>query len=82
MRRIAKRYTLSYLLAPGIPSKVPGHSMSFSGYPGIIASGDDFYITNTGLIVQETTNGNNNRSLMDLMSPVNQVSHLTKDLLD
>lgn len=71
MRRIAKRYTLNF-------HQVVGKSMSFSGYPGILVSGDDFYIINSGLVAQETTNGNNNASLWAFVQPVGQVLEVVR----
>jgi len=45
--------------------KVPQASniTTFSGYPGVVASVDDYYVLNSGLIVTETTNGVMNASL-------------------
>ncbi|XP_039257816.2 putative phospholipase B-like 2 [Styela clava] len=39
------------------------HSEAFSGYPGAIFAGDDFYILSSGLVATETTNGNMNPDL-------------------
>ncbi|XP_046686333.1 putative phospholipase B-like 2 [Homalodisca vitripennis] len=66
MRRIMKRYYLPY-------KNVTGTMVSFSGYPGTLVSGDDFYIINSGLVVQETTNDNNNASLWAYVRPTGQV---------
>ncbi|KAG8326091.1 putative phospholipase B-like 2 [Homalodisca vitripennis] len=66
MRRIMKRYYLPY-------KNVRGTAVSFSGYPGALVSGDDFYIVNSGLVVQETTNENNNASLWAYIRPTGQV---------
>lgn len=66
MRRVIKRYTLPL-------RDVSSESMSFSGYPGQLASGDDFYILSSGLVAQETTNINNNKELWSLLKPEGQV---------
>ena len=42
---------------------VPGSEISFSSYPGILLSIDDFYIINSRLVVTETTIGNSNPKL-------------------
>lgn len=31
-------------------SKVPGYTASFSGYPGALASGDDYVLLSSGLV--------------------------------
>ena len=36
---------------------VPGQVLSFSGYPGVIYSGDDFTLSSAGLAITETTIG-------------------------
>ena len=41
----------------------------FSSYPGCLSSVDDFYYTDSNLVVMETTNSNLNDSLYDLLSP-------------
>lgn len=44
-------------------------NVSLSSYVGIISSADDFYQTSNELVIQETTNGNNNASLYNNMKP-------------
>ena len=41
----------------------------FSSYPGSLSSIDDFYYTDSNLVVMETTNSNLNDTLYDLLSP-------------
>ena len=62
MLRILKNYRMPLRRVPK-GSTVAGVEMSFSGYPGVIYSGDDFTITSAGLTVLETTIGNNNKAL-------------------
>ena len=62
MLRILKNYKMPLRRVPK-GSAVAGIEMSFSGYPGVIYSGDDFTITSSGLTVLETTIGNNNKAL-------------------
>lgn len=68
MLRILKKYDLSYHTITGGPI-VPGRAMTFSSYPGVQFSGDDFYIITSGLVSQETTIGNYNDKLWSLVSP-------------
>ena len=68
MLRILKNYKLPLRRVPK-GSAVPGLEMSFSGYPGVIYSGDDFTITSSGLTVLETTIGNNNKALWRFVHP-------------
>merc|ERR1712241_953732 len=64
MTRISKRYHLAYKTSDTDDTPVPGQDISFSGYPGIIYSGDDFHIINPSrLTTLETTTGNYNNSL-------------------
>ena len=41
----------------------------FSSYPGSLSSVDDFYYTDSNLVIMETTNSNLNDSLYDLIQP-------------
>uniref|UniRef100_A0A671MAB9 Phospholipase B-like n=1 Tax=Sinocyclocheilus anshuiensis TaxID=1608454 RepID=A0A671MAB9_9TELE len=43
--------------------------LSFSSYPGILSSLDDFYLLGTGLLVTQTTNNVFNSSLFSLVTP-------------
>jgi len=69
MIRLIKKYTLPYKRSLGSSVTVPGHTMSFSGYPGIIYSGDDFTIASSGLTIIETTIGNSNPDLWSKVKP-------------
>jgi hypothetical protein len=57
MLRVYKHFTSRFAL------EIASQSVSFSSYPGSIASGDDFYITSANLVVMETTNDVFNTSL-------------------
>lgn len=60
MIRILKKYNFEvHTTSKEDSSIVPGHSMSFSSYPALIYSGDDFTVISSGLTAMETTNGNN-----------------------
>eukprot|EP00854_Cymbomonas_tetramitiformis_P012788 gene12788-15116_t len=72
MLRIAKRYHLPFHAAPiqvDSPS-VSAPTSVFSGYPGILASTDDFFVLSSGLVVLETTNAVFNQALLDTITPV------------
>lgn len=70
MLRIYKRYNMSLHSHPEQESGViPGHLQSFSSYPGVVYSGDDFYILSSGLVTQETTIGNSNNDLWKHVVP-------------
>jgi len=69
MLRLVKKYSLPYKKSLRSSSTVPGHTMSFSGYPGVIYSGDDFTIASSGLTILETTIGNSNRDLWKHLKP-------------
>jgi hypothetical protein len=45
---------------------VAGQSLSFSSYPGELASDDDFYMTSSKLVVLETTNHIYNFSILEV----------------
>jgi hypothetical protein len=69
MLRILKRYSLPFKQSLKSSKLVPGHTMAFSGYPGIIYSGDDFTIISSGLTTTETTIGNSNADLWSKVVP-------------
>lgn len=74
MLRIQKRYMFGFhLTASDRSSIIPGSVSTFSSYPGILGSQDDFYIMSSGLVAQETTIGNNNNKLWKYVSPRNSV---------
>lgn len=56
MLRVLKKYHFQY-------RDIAGQSITFSSYPGIIFSIDDFYLISSGLAVTETSIGNYNQSL-------------------
>ena len=63
MLRIFKCYDMAYPLSDTDTRVIPGAKQSFSSYPGILMSGDDFYILSSGLATMETTIGNMNKEL-------------------
>ena len=68
MLRILKKYKMPLRRVPkGEP--VSAVEMSFSSYPGVIYSGDDFTITSSGLTILETTIGNSNPQLWKFVRP-------------
>lgn len=68
MLRIVKKYRIPYRVVKD-QEIVPGLEMTFSGYPGVIYSGDDFTIISSGLTALETTIGNSNPALWKYLSP-------------
>ncbi|XP_075218660.1 putative phospholipase B-like 2 [Lycorma delicatula] len=73
MIRMQKRYILRYRLLPNSEHKIPGEIITFSSYPGIINSIDDFYTISSNIAVQETTIGNSNQVLWQYVTPEDQV---------
>lgn len=60
MIRVLKKYSFElHATATEDSPIIPGHSMSFSSYPGLLYSGDDFSVISSGLVSMETTIGNN-----------------------
>lgn len=76
MLRIQKKYVMPLRKTPKSSDLIPGVAMSFSSYPGVITSGDDFYLISSGLATLETTIGNGNASLWRFVQPKNSVSDL------
>lgn len=75
MLRIVKRYNLAYKTSAkdGSPT-VPAAEISFSSYPGMLHSMDDWYVLSSGLLVTETTIENYNNDLWAKVKPTNSVS--------
>jgi hypothetical protein len=69
MLRIYKLYDLRFSTAGNIAAVVPGYRVSFSSYPGILLSGDDFYQLSSKLVTTETTFGNSNPALWKFVTP-------------
>ena len=63
MLRIYKLYELQLVNSTNPVFHVAAQNHSFSSYPGLIYSGDDFYMLSSGLVSQETTNDNYNNDL-------------------
>ncbi|KAH9284484.1 putative phospholipase B-like 2 [Echinococcus granulosus] len=64
MLKVVKYYEFAWRLTRDPSSPViPADKILFSSYPSTINSIDDFYVTSTGLVIQETTNGNENPNL-------------------
>lgn len=72
MLRIIKKYKIPFKKVPK-GETVPGVEMSFSGYPGVIYSGDDFTVSSSGLTILETTIGNSNKDLWQFVKPEGSV---------
>jgi hypothetical protein len=73
MLRILKKYSFGYHLTPGSSQLIPGQHTTFSSYPGILLSLDDFYVISSGLVTMETTIGNDNEALWKYVQPTNSV---------
>jgi hypothetical protein len=73
MTRAWKIYDMPLRLLPNEDgpdaARVPNVVRSFSGFPGQLASEDDFYVLANGLVATETTIGFNNASLAALIQP-------------
>lgn len=68
MNRMYKHYAFKLHDAPAT------EVMSFSSYPGILSSWDDFYMMDSGLVMLQTTNEIFNKSLYDLVTPKSLLS--------
>lgn len=69
MLRIIKKYDFKYHWSNNRKNIIPGHTMSFSSYPGVLYSGDDFHTISSGLNTIETSLGNYNSSLWKKVRP-------------
>eukprot|EP00123_Amoebidium_parasiticum_P011864 comp20950_c0_seq1/m.28009 comp20950_c0_seq1/g.28009 ORF comp20950_c0_seq1/g.28009 comp20950_c0_seq1/m.28009 type:complete len:553 (-) comp20950_c0_seq1:50-1708(-) len=65
MIRIFKHYHFDTLANPDLAT----HCMSFSSYPGLLSSLDDFFMMDSGLAVTETTNNVFQSELYDEVHP-------------
>lgn len=70
MVRVFKTYNLPISVAQSSPV------VMFSGYPGSLSSVDDFYQTNSKLMITETTNGIMNNTLYNAVTPNSVLSFL------
>jgi hypothetical protein len=64
MLKVLKRYNFQLHLMDNVDTLIAGNTMTFSSYPGVLLSGDDFYAISSGLVTQETTIGNSNPDLL------------------
>lgn len=72
MLRMLKKYDFGFHWTTGKKGSqrlVPGKVLTFSGYPGVVYSGDDFTLSSAGLAITETTIGNSNKDLWPLVKP-------------
>lgn len=70
MNRVFKTYNLPISVAQSSPV------VMFSGYPGSLSSVDDFYQTNSKLVITETTNGIMNTTLYNAVTPNSVLSFI------
>ncbi|KAF7250724.1 hypothetical protein EG68_09249 [Paragonimus skrjabini miyazakii] len=63
MLRVLKHYNFPWKINGRASEKTPGYAVTFSSYPSVISSVDDFYITSAKLVSIETTIENFNEEL-------------------
>lgn len=63
MLRILKSYDFAFHILPNAKYVIPGRKISFSSYPGLLYSGDDYYLLSSGMASLETTIENNNKKI-------------------
>ena len=83
MNRVYKTYDFPWTLG-GTPGSAPapGRAISFSSYPGVLYSWDDFYTAlPSQLAVLETTIINNNATLWALVTPTAGVSDWARNMV-
>ncbi|XP_068679671.1 putative phospholipase B-like 2 [Montipora foliosa] len=61
--RVFKLIDVPFSLSGNKENIIPGRKQSFSSYPGLLTSGDDFYMLSSEMVSQETTIGNSNPDL-------------------
>ncbi|XP_067010461.2 putative phospholipase B-like 2 [Anabrus simplex] len=81
MLRVQKKYVFRYHVLANSSERIPGFAMTFSSYPGIITSGDDFYLISSGIATLETTIGNANDSLWTHVQPKGQVMETVRSMV-
>ncbi|XP_077492894.1 putative phospholipase B-like 2 isoform X1 [Amblyomma americanum] len=80
MNKVLKKYVFSYSLLAGSGQPVPATTVTFSGYPGSVSSGDDFYLTNMNLAILGTGVRNQNDDLWVRVSPNSSVPSAFRSL--
>ncbi len=74
--RLYKHYSINFNNNATASTK-----MSYSSSPGLLPSGDDFYITDTQLAIMETTNNIFNMSLYQYVTPHNTVLYWVRNVV-
>ncbi|XP_018648446.1 hypothetical protein Smp_126120 [Schistosoma mansoni] len=68
MLRVLKHYNFPWKTVNNANSqKIPGFAITFSSYPTLTSSVDDFYLTSANLTITETTNNVYNYSLWNIV---------------
>ncbi|KAL1424203.1 hypothetical protein MTO96_020414 [Rhipicephalus appendiculatus] len=80
VRRETTRNTLRGPTPRRISHPVPATAVTFSGYPGSVSSGDDFFLTSTNLAVLGTGVRNQNSDLWSRLTPNNTVPSAFRSL--
>ncbi|KAF0302701.1 putative phospholipase B-like 2 [Amphibalanus amphitrite] len=73
MSRLLKKVTLPFRSGAEGADTVAAPTVAFSGFPGSIASLDDFHITSAGLVTTETSLDNYNKDLWTFLTTSNSV---------
>jgi len=81
MIRIWKLYDFAFRAGKDSDDLAPGNRVVFSGYPGSLLSGDDYYLTGNQLVILETTIGNANQTLFDLYVKPNTVLDWVRNIV-
>ncbi|XP_047033955.1 putative phospholipase B-like 2 [Helicoverpa zea] len=81
MLRFHKMYVMRLHMSPGSKQLIPGFKMALTSYPAFVQSTDDFYIISSGLATGETTIGNSNRSLFELVKPVGTILEYARAMI-